>query len=122
MKRNDSILLAVLLLVTGLLFCLQPQPDQTKAAFIEVKADGKLYGTWRLDSPQTVTVTTAYGKNEIRIRDNAAFILHSDCPNQDCTRQSKIVNIGDSIICLPHKLVIEGKAEAGAAAVDAVAR
>ena len=122
MKRNDRILLAVLLLVTGLLFCLQPQPVQTKAAFIEVKADGQLYGTWRLDSPQTVTIDTAYGKNEIRIMDNAAFILHSDCPNRDCARQGKIVNIGDSIICLPHKLVIEGKAETGTAAVDAVAR
>lgn len=122
MKRNDRILLAVLLSVTGLLFFFQNKPDPSKAAFIEVKSDGKLYGAWRLDSPQTVSVATAYGKNKIQIKDNAAFVIHSDCPNQDCARQSKIVNIGDSIICLPHKLVIEGKAETGTAAVDAVAR
>lgn len=122
MKRNDGILLALLLLLAGALFLFQPEPSSAKADFIEVLADGKQYGVWPLDTPQIIKVVTAYGQNEIRVKDNAASVVFADCSNQDCMRQKQIINTGDTVVCLPHKLVIVGKSGRGITEVDAVSR
>lgn len=122
MKRNDGILLLFLLLLAVMFFAFQSKPSSVKADSIAVSTDGKHYGTWRLDSPQTISVVTSHGRNDIVIKDNAAFIISADCANRDCVRQQKISKIGDTIVCLPHQLVIEGKSENRVAEVDAVSR
>ena len=38
--------------------------------------------------------------------DDGEYMKSSDCPDQICVKQGKIKKQGESIICLPHKLVI----------------
>ena len=48
-------------------------------------------------------------------------VAHSDCPTQDCVHTGTITRSGQSIVCLPARIIVRlegGKAEGGA--VDAV--
>ncbi|MBI4712834.1 MAG: NusG domain II-containing protein [Planctomycetes bacterium] len=38
-------------------------------------------------------------------------ILHSDCPAQVCVHTGWIKNIGETIICLPNKVLLEIKGD-----------
>jgi hypothetical protein len=40
------------------------------------------------------------------IENNTARIKEADCPDELCVHQKEISKTGESIICLPHKLVI----------------
>lgn len=121
MKRNDILLFLFLALLTGTLFLLRPAPQTDKAAVIRVTVDGKPYGAWQLKSARTIDVTTPYGKNKIVIKDGSAYISEADCPSRDCLKQKQVSRPGDIIVCLPHKLVIEGASAAGPNGVDTVA-
>lgn len=55
--------------------------------------------------------------NTLVISGGKAYIEYADCPDKLCVKQPAINKAGESIICLPHKLVIRvlGKAEFDAA-------
>lgn len=44
--------------------------------------------------------------NTLVIRDGTAQVVEADCPDQVCVRQGAVRYAGESIVCLPHKLVI----------------
>ena len=46
------------------------------------------------------------GTNILVIEDNYAWIVEADCPDKLCIKKGKISNVGESIICLPHRLII----------------
>ena len=41
------------------------------------------------------------------IEDNKAFMKDANCPDKICEGHSKISYKGETIVCLPHKVVIE---------------
>ena len=121
MKRNDLLLLLLLLLVAaGSYFCLYSTPSGT-AEQITVTIDGKLQGTYALDKEQTLKLQGKNGYNLLQIKNHTAAITAADCPNQLCLQEKKIVLAGESIVCVPHKLVITGISKQGPQ-LDAVAR
>ncbi|MFD1486199.1 NusG domain II-containing protein [Lacticaseibacillus baoqingensis] len=47
--------------------------------------------------------------NEIVTTDDHIQIASADCPDQVCVRKGQIAKPGQTIVCLPHKLLIEIK-------------
>lgn len=47
--------------------------------------------------------------NEVVIRGGKVSVSNASCPDQLCVHQGKISKKGETIVCLPHKLVIEIK-------------
>lgn len=45
--------------------------------------------------------------NTLVIKDNAADVISANCENQICVDSKTISNVGESIVCLPHKLIFE---------------
>ena len=81
------------LLLAGLLIAAQKALSTDGAVQVVVTVDGKIYGT--------------YGYNELTIKDGKAGVTASDCKNQVCVHSMAISQNGQSIICLPHKLIIQ---------------
>lgn len=48
----------------------------------------------------------AGGRNRLVIRDGAADVTEADCPDGICIRQQPITEIGQTIVCLPHRVVV----------------
>lgn len=46
------------------------------------------------------------GSNRLILRDGAADIIEADCPDQICARQQPITEVGQTIVCMPHRVVV----------------
>ncbi len=71
---------------------------------VVVTIDDELYKVYDLNKDMTVELDTG---NTLVINDNEAYVSESTCKDKVCIHQGRISAIGETIICLPHKLVIE---------------
>ncbi len=118
LKRWDIILIAALLLLAGGLWLLLRPGGQ--GAWAVVTIDGVEAGRYSLGEDVTVRVgEEAY--NILTIRDGAAAITEANCGDRTCVRTGAISRQGETIVCLPHKLVVE-ITENGDSPFDSVAR
>ena len=80
----------------------------SKGAYVQVIQDGTVLGTYALDEDQTLRIPfQEEGYNLLQITDGKAKVTDANCPDGLCIRQRSIQKGGESIICLPHKLVIQ---------------
>ncbi len=106
MKKADWILIGsvfVLIVVTFLLFILRPQVEN---AMVFVFLDGSEYARYELLEDSLHVIQTDYGTNEIQIQNGYVSVVSSNCPEQICVHHKKIHLSGETIVCLPHKLVV----------------
>ena len=69
--------------------------------------DGKTEMLLPLDRDTDQLIKTEAGTNLVRIRDGKVTCEEADCPDKLCVKHSAISNLGETIICLPHKVVLE---------------
>ena len=74
---------------------------------VVIKVDGEVYGRYALDEDQVIEVQEGDFYNRVRIKDGKAYMEEADCPDGYCEEQGKINNRTQTIVCLPHKLVVE---------------
>lgn len=73
-----------------------------------VTLDGELYGVYALDEKQQIEVReNGVLLNLITVSDGAARIEQANCPDGLCKKQGAISQTHQTIVCLPHKLVLE---------------
>ena len=101
--------------------------EKSSSLTVTAEVDGKEWGSWSLDKDRVIEIDTDYGHNELTIKDGAAYMTDADCPDKYCIQMGKATHTGDSIVCLPHKLVIEITSSASDASssdldIDTVAR
>lgn len=81
--------------------------DNTSGNQIRITVDGAEYGTYSLDRDQEIEVQVGEFYNKICIHDGEAYMEEANCPDGYCMNQGKIKGNRQTIICLPHKLVVE---------------
>ena len=81
---------------------------------VSVRVDGNTVKTFSLEDTVTYEIVGKGGTNVLRIEGGAAWLEEADCPDQICVKTGKIKYTGQSIICLPHKVVVEIKEESHA--------
>lgn len=108
-QKNDAILIASLLLVSALgltlLLCAE------KGDTVTVTVDKTVYGTYPLDRDAEIPIRSEIGYNLLIIRDGEAFVESASCPDGICVSHRPIASDGESIICLPNKVVISVSSE-----------
>ena len=105
--KNDFKLLAIILgagLILLLLTRILPQKKGTAAI---VSVDGKVYCTLPLSNDTSLTVSTDYGTNVVTVKGGKVFVESADCPDKICVGHRAVNSGNESIVCLPHRLVIE---------------
>jgi len=106
--RNDIIFIAVLLVlvsVSGLCFYLL----RGEGDMVVVTVDGTEFGRYSLLEDTTVEIRTGAGGSEMNvlvIKDGMAYVESATCPDGICAGHKPIHREGESIVCLPHKVVI----------------
>lgn len=75
-------------------------------AEIVVSVDGDVFGTYSLFTDRVIEVGNVFGHNRIVIADGKAFMEDADCPDKYCMNYKPISKTNESIICLPHRLVV----------------
>lgn len=104
-RRNDVLFIAILVAVAVLLgagmYFFRGGGDT-----VTVTVDGAVYGTYPLSVDTVVDIRTAGGYNRLVIRDGVAVMETADCPDGICAGHRPISRMGQSIVCLPHKVVV----------------
>lgn len=59
-----------------------------------------------LSEERKITVRGAYGDVRIQIHEGQVAVVHAECPNKVCVRTGWRRLAGESIICVPNRLVI----------------
>ena len=54
-----------------------------------------------------IPIHTQDGYNIFVVKDGTASIQEADCPDQICVNHAGISKKGETIVCLPHRLVVE---------------
>ena len=106
--RGDLLLLAGVLLFS-LFFWLAVRVFRSEGAVLSVSVDGEERMTFDLDRDLDYLLETEYGSNRITIHNGEVSCKEADCPDKICVKHSAISAAGETIICLPHKLVLEVK-------------
>lgn len=114
----DGIIVVILILLSFapvVVFSLNRVSSPTQEAVLSV--DGKKLKTFDL-SDKSQAYTYRYEDkdgdyNLIEVKGNRIRIKEADCGDQICVRRGWIDQSGETIVCLPHKLVIEIKSSDG---------
>lgn len=107
MKRGDFFLIGgVLILALGLfgwrLF------SQEEGSQVVVRIDGQITAEYSLTEDRTVILNGCDGgNNTLEIADGTARMTEADCPDGLCVHQGEISYDGQTIVCLPHRIVVE---------------
>lgn len=106
-KKNDIILLSVLLLFCAVLGAGYYLTHRTPALRAEVSIDGKLVQVLDLSRDQEVTIQGAHnGTNTLVIKNGEIWCADASCPDKICVHQGKQSMDGDSITCLPNLMFV----------------
>ena len=106
-KKKDFLLGGGILVVALVLFLVMRVTGSEAGSRIQVTVDGEVYGTYSLTEDQVIEVKEGDFYNRIRIEDGKAYMEEANCPDGYCERQGKISSGAQTIVCLPHKLVVE---------------
>ncbi len=101
MKKNDFILILVVLLVafSGFLATSGGPADTVRVTF-----DGKLFCENPLSEDCEIDIG---GTNTAVIKNSEVYMKSATCPDKLCIHQGKITDSSKKIVCLPNKVVIE---------------
>lgn len=80
--------------------------------YAEIIVSGKLYKKIKLSNhsgKETFQIKTNLGYNTVKVDNNNVSIIDADCKDKVCIKEGTISKPGETIACLPHKLVIEIK-------------
>ncbi|MCI8293630.1 MAG: NusG domain II-containing protein [Hespellia sp.] len=103
MKKNDWILVGSVLLIAGIWFLARMFLSDTHSGMVTVTVNGEEFGTYSLEKEQTIDI---HGTNQLVIQDGCADMVSANCPDQICVHQHAISRRGESIVCLPNKVVV----------------
>ena len=107
-NRNDIIFISVLLAaaaVAGLLFFLLREDGDR----VVVTVDGEITAVYPLSEDTEVDILTGREEeqlNRLVIKDGKAYVEIATCPDGICADHKPISRDGESIICLPHRVVV----------------
>lgn len=107
MKKFDLIVIAAVVAAAGGLYASGMFLPSDEGKYAVIYTDDKEYARLPLDEDTTVMVETEYGYNEVVIKDGYADCTDADCRDGICVKHKEINMKNETIVCLPHKVIIE---------------
>lgn len=107
MNKRDGILVLVLLVLAGVSYLVFASGTSTEGNQVVITIDGTVYGSYPLNQNKEIEIKTENGLNTVIIEEGKVYMKDADCPDQYCVKQGKISHSKETLVCLPHKLVVE---------------
>lgn len=107
MIKKADIILAVALIIVGLAMSYILSFGQATGQQLIVSCDGEKFGSYSLFEDKEIVIDRDGHINKVTIKNGVVSMSFSDCHGQDCVHQGEISLSGETIICLPNKVVLE---------------
>lgn len=114
LTKGDKVLVIVLI-VFSLLFAyyMATVNNNLEKKYISIQINGEEINTIEFSDDiigETYVLETEFGRNVLQFVDGEVRIIEASCPDQLCVKQGKIGQVGQLLVCLPNRLVVEIKA------------
>ena len=107
-KRKEIVIVAVLILISLAIIGAHIFISNTKnAKTVRITQNNQVIMNLPLDKDTEKTINNEDGYNIVVIKDKKVYVREADCKNQICVNTKAIANVGESVACLPHHLIIE---------------
>lgn len=115
MKKKDIIIIAAALLLALGLYLLSQIAGGETATTVVVTVDGKEVLRRPLAVENTYEIKQEDGSvNVIAVEGGAVYMKEANCRDGLCIAQGKMKNAAKTIVCLPHKLVVQLEGDSAA--------
>ncbi len=104
--KPGDIILSIALLIVSLMCMWMIIHGKTSGEEADIYLDGKLVQTVRLNKNQNIELVSTLGEINIHVNNHKIWIHQVACPDQTCKKMGKITKTGETIVCVPNKLVI----------------
>lgn len=112
LRSGDIIILAIFIILIALSI-----PSKGDSAFVRISSSGGKEEVYELSEDRIVTVEGPLGTTTIEIKDGDVRIIDSPCEQKTCMN----TRIGDTICCLPNKVLVTISADGEYGGIDVVA-
>jgi hypothetical protein len=107
MKKNDFILIIAVVILCGAIFAFSSLTKK-EGSKVVLLVDNKEYATFDLNKDTTYTYKGTDGEyNTFVIKDGYVDMVDANCPDKLCVKQKDIHYNHETIVCLPHKVILE---------------
>ena len=113
MTKGDKVLiLVVVLLAIVSLGFIKKQSLSNENKYVSIQVNGEEVKKIIFDKNiigKTFPINSKYGYNLIEIGDEKIRVIEANCPDKVDVKQGYISKIGETIVCLPNKMIVEIK-------------
>lgn len=107
--KRDFILIAAFLCAAIIIYAFL-YFTSSEGSIVVVKVDGTVIKELSFNQDIEFTVSGYQGGiNSIIISNGSVTVSDADCPDKLCVKTGKINRAGETIVCLPHRVVVEIK-------------
>lgn len=121
-KKKDMVIIVLVLVVAAIMALVMNYGQGKAGGTVRIMIDGEEYGTYLILENRTIEVVSETGYNKVVLENGMVSMVEADCPDQYCVEHNAISKTNETIVCLPHKLVVEVLAPAEAGVIDSVAQ
>lgn len=107
MKKREGILIGVILVLALAGFLVIGLLGKETGSVAIVTVDGEEYGRYALNQEERIVLDTDWGHNVLVVSGEGIYMEEADCPDQICVHQGEISMELETIVCLPHRIVVE---------------
>ncbi len=108
MERNKNWILLVIIIILLLTGCFYYFTNyNTPGLKVRVSRDNEVIDELSLNEDIQKDYDNNGEINTLVIKNNSADVISANCKNQVCVDSKTISNVGETIVCLPHKLIFE---------------
>ena len=108
MKKKDMLIIVLALIAALALYLVSQVSLGAEASSVVVTVDGREMLRRPLAMENSYEIAQEDGSvNVIRVEDGAVFMQEANCRDGLCIRQGRMKNAAKTIVCLPHKLVVQ---------------
>ena len=104
MKRGDIIITATVVLAAAILSLIITFTASAGRKVV-IKQNNEVLYELQLAKDEKIELEG----NTVEIKDGEVDVINASCKNQICVRHKKINKKGESIVCLPNKVIVEIK-------------
>ncbi len=107
MKKREGILIGIILAAALAGFLIIVSAGHKTGSTAVISVNGEEYGRYALNQETRIVLDTDWGHNVLTVSGKGIYMEEADCPDQICVRQGEISMELETIVCLPHRIVVE---------------
>lgn len=106
MKKKDVILIVCVLAVAAVFEIYQLWNRETGEMAVVYEGEHELVRFSLKENTEYLICSSGGGTNRLLIQNGQADITEASCPDKICVHQKAITETGETIVCMPNKVII----------------